>query len=143
MLFWNNFSYSIDLSKQKREKYQCPFFQWQDPNSKIIWAAGNCWTSKKEEFYQFKSKQPFDTNINELTLRIKDQGLFKWNSCHSWRFDHQWCNWRKNKQEFSWCYSARRGTLKNKRKNKKNNKKHSSEIKQRSSLFTVTKVFSV
>ena len=31
--------------------------------------------SKKEEFYQFKLKRPFDTNINELTSKLKDQGL--------------------------------------------------------------------
>ena len=32
--------------------------------------------SKKEEFYQFKLKRPFDTNINELTSKLKDQGLY-------------------------------------------------------------------
>ena len=31
---------------------------------------------KKEEFYQFKSKQPIDNNMNESSSKLKHQGLF-------------------------------------------------------------------
>ena len=31
---------------------------------------------KRKEIYQFKPKQPFDTNINELISKLKDQGLY-------------------------------------------------------------------
>ena len=31
---------------------------------------------KKEEFYQFKSKQPIDTNMNESLSKLKHQGLY-------------------------------------------------------------------
>ena len=31
---------------------------------------------KKEEFYQFKSKQPLDNNMNESSSKLKHQGLY-------------------------------------------------------------------
>ena len=31
---------------------------------------------KKEEFYQFKSKQPIDNNMNESSSKLKHQGLY-------------------------------------------------------------------
>ena len=31
---------------------------------------------KKEQFYQFKSKQPIDTNMNESLSKLKHQGLY-------------------------------------------------------------------
>ena len=44
---------------------------------------------KQEEFYQFKSKQPTDSNMNESISKQKtSRPLSKWKNCHSWRFDH-------------------------------------------------------
>ena len=44
---------------------------------------------KKEEFYQFKSKQPADNNMNESLSKQKHQGLYpSRTTVISWRFDH-------------------------------------------------------
>ena len=36
----------------------------------------NAKRQKKEEFYQFKSKQPIDNNMNESSSKLKHQGLY-------------------------------------------------------------------
>ena len=44
---------------------------------------------KQEEFYQFKSKQAIDNNINESLSKQKHQGLYpSRTTVISWRFDH-------------------------------------------------------